>query len=148
LTVLGLWLTYKQAKKATSAAQAAELAVNAFQIKLDRYSAYKDVVEAMHAMDAAGKFVKLESWADASEYYENSRRALVRLKQSQVDLDTGLQDGILQICSHMSAFSNRVDTARSGKGTFPNKTKVLSSIRENYGLLTSVKMNLEKEVVQ
>lgn len=145
LTVVGLRLTYLQAGRAKTAAETAYDAVENFKFKLDRHSAYRDVSQAGSLIDAAQKFMGKGAWSDASEAYENARRAIIRIIKADLALLPELEAELKSMSEHMALFCNKVDTASAGKGGYPNANKVIATIRTHYDVLAAVRASIEKE---
>jgi hypothetical protein len=146
LTVVGIWLTYRQARDAETAAHAAERAASELQFRIERYSAYRDISEASVSIDAARRHLANAAWADASEMYELARRAVVRVHVAPVGLEDELRAQLRLMADHMAAFCDRVDSALGGKGTLPDATKVYAAIRQNYETLVLVKTAIEEGI--
>lgn len=147
IALWGLKLTYEKAQKAATAAHAAENAVNAFKLRIDQYSVYRDLGEATLAIETTRKhLMKPTSWADACDSYEIALRAAVRVQQSEMTFDEGLADDFDKMVVHMQRFCDRVDAAEAGKAQYPDEAKVLSAIRQNHAILSAAKAAVEKEV--
>lgn len=145
IAVVGLGLTYLQAKRATEAAANAKEAVDAFKVRVDRYSAYRDVGEATLAVDNTRKHIINKDWEGACDSYEVAFRAITRVRKSSADFSSSLTGELERMASHMRRFCDKVDAARAGKGDYPDATKVLSAIRLNHEILTEASVSLENE---
>lgn len=145
IAIWGLRLTFLQAKSAREAAANATEAVQAFKIKVDRYSAYRDVGEASLAVDNTRQHIINEDWEGACDSYEVAFRALTRVRKSSATFAPTLSGELDRMADHMRRFCDRVDAARAGKGDFPDSTKVLSAIRQNHEILTEASVSLENE---
>lgn len=154
LTAWGLRLTFLQAKHARSQAasaqrssQAAVEAVTAFRFRIDRYSAYRDISEAEFAMETCKRHLEIPAWKHASDSYEMARKAIIRVSQASIELDAALSDQLKGVSDHMGAFCDKVDAALAGKGSYPNVAKVTSAVRQNYAVLSAVKLAIQKDVL-
>jgi hypothetical protein len=74
LTLLGLYVTYRQAKKAKTTAQAAATAVAKFKFRADHYDAYRDLNHAAYAMETTRRHLDNDAWKDAVESYDDGLR--------------------------------------------------------------------------
>lgn len=148
LTAWALFKTYEQAREAESAAEKARQAVSDVQIKIDSYSALRDVNEALLCMESCKRHLVHEAWPDASETYEAAHRAIVRLTQSDIDFGRALNLDLVRMGTHVKAFCDQVDAAKVGKGEYPDRAKVLIAIRENYKILYSANSVLEKSILK
>lgn len=144
VTVWALWKTYKQAEEAELAADAAKVAVGALQFRIDGYSAFRDVNEAMLNIDGCKKHLRNEAWRDASDVYEAAHRAVVRLTLCDIDFGRKLSADLVKLATHTKAFCDQVDAALVGKGELPDRAKVYSAIRDNYKILSAASSFLEK----
>lgn len=147
LTAWGLWKTYQQAKDAEDAATAAADALAGVQFRIENYSAYRDVNEALIGMETCRKHLQNEAWPHASEAYETALRAVVRLVQSDIDFGRKLGKNLQDLAAHMHAFCDQVDAAVAQKDSFPERSKVFQAIRENYKVLSATNVVLEKRVM-
>lgn len=146
VTFWGIRLTYVQAQMAKIAAQSSNEAIEAFKIKVDRYSVYRDIGEALLAIDNTKRHLVNEAWSDAGQSYEIALRAIVRVQQSSIELDSKLSNEIQLVANNLKRFCDRVDAAVAGKGTYPDRGKVMSVMRDHHETLTAVKSAIEREV--
>jgi DNA-binding MurR/RpiR family transcriptional regulator len=144
LTVIGLRLTYLQAQRAETAAEASSRAVREFKDQVDRQAASRDVSQAMYAIDVTRQHLRNDAWNDAATSYEDARRALVRLQEQRGYVQENQRERFAAMLDHMSAFCDAVDAYPTGKSKLPDKSKVFSAIRENYQILVSVRNALER----
>lgn len=144
LTVIGLRLTYLQARRAETAADASIRAVREFKDQVDRQAAARDVSQAMYAIDVTRRHLRNDAWNDAADSYEDARRALVRLQQHDGYVREDQKERFTAMLDHMAAFCDAVDASPTGKSKLPDKGKVFSAIRENYQILVSVRNSLER----
>ena len=79
LTLVGLFATYRQAKKARSTSAAASAAVEQFQFRLQSYESSNDLSHASGALENTRRYLTNDLWKDASDTYDEARRAAVRL---------------------------------------------------------------------
>jgi hypothetical protein len=146
LTLWGLFLTYRQAKRARTEAAAATQAVSDFRFRLDHYDASRDLAQAAYAMEITRRHLNNDAWKDAVDSYEEARRAIIRVGLTSVELPDEHRRRLGLVASHMQTFCNAVDAARAGKGVFPDKTKVFTTIRRHYGAIVSLQRHLEERV--
>ena len=143
LTLIGLYATYRQAKKAKKSATDAEAAVREFKFRADRYDAHRDLSQATYALEMTKRHLNNDAWRDAGDTYEDARQAIIRMQHAVPDLDLSKKASLTKITGHMANFCNAVDTAVAGKGVYPDKLKVLSTIRKNYEVIVIVQRSLE-----
>lgn len=153
LTAWALRLTYVQAKdakrsadSAQTAADAAAQAVDTFRFRLEKYAASHDLAHAVSSIDSARRHLMNDAWRDVGDSYENARQALLRVRVSDVARLKGSEETINLILAHMVSFGNRIDTALSGKGVYPDKRKILPKIREYHDFLLTIQKSIEKEL--
>jgi hypothetical protein len=130
--VFGFWKTLQQIKLVKSATEAAEDAISNLKFKVARYDASRDLSQASYAVETAKRCLDNESWRDASDAYEDARKALVRVQLASGLICDSHKEILKEICTHMVSFSYDVDAAIFGKGEYPDKIKIKHIIRQNY----------------
>lgn len=145
LTLLGLWLTYRQAEAAATSADASIRAVEDFKFRLGQYNAARDLTEALYAIDSTRSHLNNEMWKDASISYEDARRALIRLSGVE-EIRPLVNDRFETILSNMGGLCDQINAAVSGKAKLPNKSKSLTVMRENYDYILTIRTALERSV--
>jgi hypothetical protein len=146
LALWGLRLTYLQAQRAEAAANSSKDAIDAFKVKVDQYSVYRDIGEALLAIDNTRRHLVNDSWADSCQSYEIALRAVIRVQQSTVEFEPKLKGQLEAVAKNMRRFCDRVDAALAQKGQYPNKAKVMSVMREHHEALAAAKSAIEREV--
>ncbi len=146
LTIVGLALTYKQVKHARISTEKVRMEIEAFEFRRRQHDAFADAGEAKTAMESAGKLLRVDSWDGASGTYDEARKAVLRIQLACQYLERPHLRALKVITDHLSDFSNRVDAARAGKGTMPEKDKVLAAIRRHCDSLTTIQVTLQKDV--
>jgi len=144
LTLCGLFLTYRQAKAAASAAETANVAVGNFKFRVSQHDISRDVSEATYALDTTRRHLNNDAWKDAIDSYEDARRAIVRMMMAKDILSDDLKEGLRRASEQMRKFCDKVDAALAGKGGFPDSEKAKAVIRKNYELLTLVQNGLNE----
>jgi hypothetical protein len=145
LTLFGLYATYRQARTARRSAEDAEAAVKDFRFRSDRYDSFRDLSQASYALEMTKRHLNNDAWRDASESYEDARRAIIRVRLSAPDLPDQSRKSLGQIASHMAAFCDAVDRAVADKGDYPDTFKVLATIRKNYETIAVIQRSLKEE---
>jgi len=142
LTLVGLYWTYNQAKAATHAAAAAELAVKNFKMQIVRYDASKDLAFAMAALKNTLRHLDNESWETVVGSYDEAREAFIRILKNVSDLDEATLNNLSTISEQIRRFCDKVDRASGGKDSYPDKNKAKSAIRKNYSLVIDIQKYL------
>lgn len=145
-TLLGLYLTYKQARQAASSAETARQAVIEFRARSDGYDAASDLAQVSYALDATRAQVGQGAWREAVESYESARNAAVRIRTSAPNLDESDRAALLKMARQMAHFCKTVDAATAGKGDFPDETKIRATIRKHQDLITQLKRIVKMEI--
>jgi hypothetical protein len=143
LTLLGLFATYRQAVQAKRSARDAETAVKECRFRASQYDAYRDLSQASYALEMTKRHLNNNGWRDASETYEDARQAIIRMQHAVEQLAPTDAAALSKMTGHMANFCNAVDAALSGKGNYPDKFKVLATIRRNYEVIVSVQRSLQ-----
>jgi hypothetical protein len=144
LTLAGLYLTYRQASQARTAAEAADDAVERFRFRASQYESFRDTSEAAYALDVTKRHLNNGAWTDAGQSYEDARRALVRVKNNASGLDAEAHQLLDTMIGQMVSFCNAVDGGLSGKKQLPDKSKALAAIRTNHDRLVIVQHTIHK----
>lgn len=143
LTLIGLYATYRQAAKAKASAKDAQSAVREFKFRADRYDAHRDLSQATYALEMTKRHLNNEAWLDAAETYEDARQAIIRMQHAVPELAQADRSALGRMATHMANFCNTVETALADKGDYPDKFKVLATIRRNYEVIVSVQRSLQ-----
>lgn len=143
LTLFGLYATYRQAAKAKQSAKDAEAAVRDFKFKADRYDAHRDLSQATYALEMTKRHLNNDAWRDAADTYEDVRRAIIRMQHAVTDIGPSDKAALTKMTGHMASFCNAVEAAAANKAEYPDKFKVLATIRRNYEVIVSVQRSLK-----
>lgn len=146
LTLIGVYATYRQASRARSAAEAADNAVRDFRFRAASYDGYRDVSEAAYALEVTRRHLNNDAWSDASDSYEDARRALVRIRNNLPSLDDEGSSMVDLMTDQMANFCKAVDRALSGKRSFPDKAKCLEAIRINYDRIVIIRHSISERM--
>jgi hypothetical protein len=141
LTLGGLYFTFRQAKKAADA-------VRDFRLRVSRQDASRDMSEAAYALDTTRRHLNNGAWKDAVDSYEDARRAFIRIDVAAITMPEEHREAIRRSADQMGRFCNKVDTALSNKGSYPDTAKAKAVIRKNYELLAVIQRVLEESVSQ
>lgn len=144
LTLIGLYLTYRKARLAASAADAATGAVASFKFRSLQHDTSRDVSEAAYALDTTRRHLNNSAWRDAIDSYEDARRAIVRMRMATTVIPEELRESLRKSSEQIRKFCEKVDAALADKGDFPDSEKAKAVIRKNYELLTSVQQMLHE----
>lgn len=143
LTLAGLYATYRQAAKAKKSASDAETAVREFKFRAGRYDAHGDLSQAAYALQMTKRHLNNDAWRDAADTYEDARQAIIRMQHATPDLEGPNKTALTRMTGHMASFCNAVEAAAAGKADYPDKFKVLATIRRNYEVIVGVQRSLE-----
>ena len=143
-TLIGLGLTYAQARRARISTEELQREIETFDFKKDRSDALSLLGEAKAAMESTGRLVRAESWRDAVSSYDEARKLIQRVRLLCSDLNASSQKNLRLICDHLSAFANDVDGALVGKGSFPDATAVRATIRKNSDIMTAIQREIQE----
>lgn len=146
LTLTGLYFTFRQAKKAATAADAATEAVREFRFRVNFQDASRDISEAAYALDTTRRHLNNGAWRDAVDSYEDARRAIIRIDIALPNLAPEHQNAIRRASEQMRRFCDKIDAAMAGKAEFPDPAKAQAVIRRNYELLALIQRTLEESV--
>jgi hypothetical protein len=146
LTLAGLYLTYREATRARTAAEAADRAVDRFRFRASQYESYRDASEAAYALDVTKRHLNNDAWTDAGQSYEDARRALVRIRNNAENLDDDTLALLNTMIDQMVSFCNAVDSGLAGKRKLPEKPKALAAIRNNHDRIVIVQHMIQKGI--
>lgn len=146
LTLIGLYITFRQARKAASSAEVATSAVRDFKFRVSHQDASRDISEASYALDTTRRHLSNTAWRDAVDSYEDARRAFIRMLMVLPNLPEEVKSRITSSVDQMAKFCDKVDAALSNKGPYPDPSKAKIVIRRNYELLASVQKVLEESL--
>ncbi|NTS63638.1 hypothetical protein HRV97_00515 [Sphingomonas sp. HHU CXW] len=142
LTLWGLYITFKQARLATTSADLAINAVKEFKARVSEQDTSRDISEALYALDITKRHIGNNAWRDALDSYEDARRAFIRINLANVPLANQSRIDLQKAINQMNAFCDKVEAALSGKSDYPETVKVSAIIRRNYELLLTVQNGL------
>lgn len=145
-TIVGLYWTYKEAKAAVGAAEAASSAVENVKVKLAQYDAFKDLSLAAYAIKTANQHLDRAAWTNIVQSYEDAREAIIRIAISVPDLHSQQRLELNNMAEQMRRFCDKVDKAKLGKAQYPEVDKAKSVIRKNYGIVADVQRFLVERV--
>lgn len=144
LTLFGLFFTFREAKRAGSAADQAQAAVENFKFRVTQHDAGRDVAEASYALEITRRHLNNCSWNDASDSYEDARRAIIRITMSVQTLAGSHRDDLKRMSDQIRRLCDKIDSAQAGKGSFPDIAKAKTVIRSNYETLAVIKKHIEE----
>ncbi|WP_373475953.1 hypothetical protein [Sphingorhabdus sp.] len=144
LTLVGLFYTFREARRAVSAADHAQIAVENFKLRVTQHDAGRDVAEASYALDITRRHLNNGSWNDASDSYEDARRAIIRMTMSIPSLPDVQKEKLRKMAEQIQRLCNKIDAAQSGKGEYPDVAKAKTVIRSNYEVLAAIKKYIEE----
>ncbi|MCW2380984.1 MULTISPECIES: hypothetical protein [unclassified Sphingobium] len=144
LTLVGLLITYLQAKKASSAAAAATQAVKDFRFRIDRHDAARDIAEAEYALNQARKHLRNTAWKDVVDSYDDAQRAVVRIVVFLEASDFDKVDELKKMAAQIVNMCGRIEKAISNQAAFPDSQKLNAAIRNNYTILISLRKFLSE----
>lgn len=144
LTLVGLFFTHRQAKRASSAASAATQAVNQFRFRIDRHDAIRDIAEAEYALNHARKHLRNTAWKDVVDSYDDAQRAVARIVVFLEASDFHQIDELKKMATQIINMCNRIEKAISEQSSFPDSQKLNATMRKNYTVLVSLKKFLSE----
>lgn len=145
LTLIGLWATFYQAREARRSARDAEQAVSDFKFRADRYDAFRDLSQASYAFEMTKRHLNNDAWRDAAESYEDARQAIIRMQLAAPEVAEAEAKRLKGMTTHMANFCDAVELGDSGKGVYPDKLKVLATIRRNYATIVTMQRALQED---
>lgn len=145
-TLIGLYLTYRQARDARISADQLKLEVQKFSERRSKTEAFGFLGEAKTAMEVAAVLIGGENWKDASSVYDDARKAIQKARASCSDVTVSSSRKLKLISEHLAAFSNQVDNAVAGKELFPDSAEVRATIRKSSDDLTMVQRELQEGI--
>ncbi len=146
LTLIGLFFTFIQARRAASAASLVRTAVNDFRFRLSHHDAARDASEALYALDVTRRHLNNDAWRDAVDSYEDARRAILRIIMSLPTLDANIILDLHRTASQMRLFCNKVDAALGQKSEYPDVAKSKAVIRKNYDSVAAVQRLINEDL--
>ena len=146
VTLMGRGATYWQARDAKRSAKDAQKAVQEFKFRSDRYYAFRDLSQASYALEMTKRHLNNDAWRDAAESYDDARQAIIRMQLAAPEIMPGDGKSLSRMTSHMASFCNAVDAALADKGDFPDKFKVMATMRRNYETIVTLQRSLQEGV--
>lgn len=143
-TILGLVFTFREAKRAVSAAAQAQAAVESFKFRVTQHDAGRDAAEASYALEITRRHLNNGSWIDASYSYEDARRAIIRITMSVQTLADSHRDDLRKMSEQIRKFCDKIDSAQAGTCSFPDIAKAKTVIRRYYETLEVIKKHIEE----
>jgi hypothetical protein len=145
-TLIGLMLTYVQARRARISAEQLKNEIEIFQFKRDQSDALSVLGEAKAAMEASARLITADSWRDAVESYDNARKCIQKVRLVCTSLNSRSQRKLKLISDHLTAFATQVEAALVSKDEFPDSIAVTSTIRKHSDEITVIQHEIQEAI--
>lgn len=145
-TLLGLALTYVQARRARISAETLKNEIETFQFKRDQSDALSVLGEAKAAMEASSRLIAVDSWRDAVASYDNARKCIQKVRILCTSLSSRSQRKLKLISDHLTAFATQVEAALVSKDAFPEPTAVTSAIRKHSDEISAIQHEIQESI--
>lgn len=146
-TLVGLYLTYRQAKNARLSAQQVADEVRKFGLHRDKSESLGWLGEARASIEVAAVLISAQKWREASSVYDEARKSLQKVRTSCGALPPVHKKKLRLIVEHLTAFSDDVDDALEGKGSYPDGSSVRATIRRHTDDLTLIQREIHEGMI-
>lgn len=130
LTLLGLWLTFRQARKASSAAQAARDASEAAKARILAYDVVSELARLAASLKELSRHVQAANWVRVVAACGETSMSVVRLSELPSKLTEEHRFQLEEIGQQANSLSRRVGATVAKGASPPDVAKTLSSVTE------------------
>lgn len=139
LAVVGFILTFREARKAKSAAQSAQLEVQKLRNMLLQVNTIADLATAMSAMEEIKRLQRLEAWHILPDRYSAVRRMLNTIRSANPNLTDKHKDALFDTIQQLSIIERKIERILAkGRGSLD---------QARFNTIVSVQMDKLEEVL-
>lgn len=127
---MGLWFTFQQARRATTAAQAARDASNAAHARLLAYDVVAELARLAASLKELSRHIQAANWVAVVASCGEAGISVVRLSELPSRLTADHRDQLNGIGRQLQALARRVGSTVAKGNNPPDVPRTLSSVSE------------------
>ncbi len=136
ITLLGLWLTFKAAERASAFARRTSEALVTLRDRISRHDAARELTQANYALSIARAHVANGAWIEISRRCEDAHQALQRINVELIRAGQPINVPKLEgLMRSLGKLVDRIDAANAEKGDYPDQERLLQTLRRHAELL-------------